>query len=77
MASWTMSLGFMVSFRLLEMLFIGARRPGNKKKEEVSECEQGEKNGWSQRKKRRSKLKRKDREKKKNNKHCQGNQNII
>lgn len=27
MASWTMSPGFMVSFRLLEMLFMGARRP--------------------------------------------------
>lgn len=27
MASWTMSPGFMVSFRLLEMLFIGAERP--------------------------------------------------
>lgn len=27
MASWTMSPGFIVSFRLLEMLFIGAQRP--------------------------------------------------
>lgn len=27
MASWTMSPGFMVSFRLLEMLFMGAQRP--------------------------------------------------
>lgn len=34
MASWTMSPGFMVSFRLLEMLFIGAGRPAGWKGEE-------------------------------------------
>lgn len=30
MASWTMSPGFIVSFRLLEMLFMGAQRPAGK-----------------------------------------------
>lgn len=47
MASWTMSPGLIVSFRLLEMLFIGAQRP-------EEEEEDGQEETVSDRKKKRN-----------------------